>query len=236
MDSNSSGRKNREKQQRRGEIIAAACEVFESRGFADATLEEIAEKAEFGKGTIYNYFENKEDLFGAVIMESLSAVQGGMEEICRDSSRSFRDMYRAIASEMLAYLHHRAGLVLMIMREMHRPEVKTRHVSGMRDLAGVLMGPIERAMRAGEIRSCDPDALLYLFFMTVFGMFQRSMHSSKQGYPECAGPRTESTPEQRRETERLILQALDDTFFYGILSEAGRGTSSQQPTPTAASI
>ena len=56
-------RKERERAMRRNEIVIAACDVFASRGFNDATLEEIAEKAEFGKGTLYNYFDSKELLF-----------------------------------------------------------------------------------------------------------------------------------------------------------------------------
>ena len=49
-------RRDREKLFKRSEILLSAQEVFAEKGFAQATLEEIATRAEFGKGTLYNYF------------------------------------------------------------------------------------------------------------------------------------------------------------------------------------
>ena len=51
-------RKEREKIERKNSILNAAKKVFAQKGFEKATLDEIAEEAEFGKGTLYNYFKN----------------------------------------------------------------------------------------------------------------------------------------------------------------------------------
>ena len=56
-------RKEREKQQRKEEIIQAAESVFYSLGLDQATMDDIAAKAELSKGTLYLYFRSKEDLF-----------------------------------------------------------------------------------------------------------------------------------------------------------------------------
>ena len=45
------------------EILRAAAEVFATKGFHEATIQEIAKHAEFSAGSLYNYFENKEALF-----------------------------------------------------------------------------------------------------------------------------------------------------------------------------
>ena len=47
-------------------IIEAAAQVFAQKGYAGAAVADIAVKAEIGKGTIYAYFDSKEDLFFAV--------------------------------------------------------------------------------------------------------------------------------------------------------------------------
>jgi len=60
-------RKEREKERHRREILDAAEKVFVRKGHYLATVEEIAEEAEFSVGTIYNFFENKEDLYVRVI-------------------------------------------------------------------------------------------------------------------------------------------------------------------------
>jgi AcrR family transcriptional regulator len=56
-------RKAREKEQRRHEIITMAMECFISKGFSNTTMEEIALKASLSKGTLYNYFDSKNDLY-----------------------------------------------------------------------------------------------------------------------------------------------------------------------------
>ncbi|TKX68113.1 TetR/AcrR family transcriptional regulator, partial [Halorubrum sp. GN11_10-6_MGM] len=64
-------RRERERRRRRQAMLDAARAVFAEEGYADATLDEIAERAEFGKGTLYNYFEGgKEELFLAVFDEA----------------------------------------------------------------------------------------------------------------------------------------------------------------------
>lgn len=48
-------------------ILNAAFEVFRNNGFTNASMKDIAAKAGLGKGTLYEYFQNKEDLFIQVV-------------------------------------------------------------------------------------------------------------------------------------------------------------------------
>ena len=54
------------------EICAAALEVFAEKGFAAAKLEEIAKRAGVSKGTLYLYFKDKEELFRAVVRDTVA--------------------------------------------------------------------------------------------------------------------------------------------------------------------
>jgi AcrR family transcriptional regulator len=56
----------RNKVLRREQILEAAVKVFARRGFGNATVAEIAEEAGVAAGTIYNYFEGKEELFMSI--------------------------------------------------------------------------------------------------------------------------------------------------------------------------
>ena len=53
------------------EICAAALQVFAEKGFAAAKLDEIAKRAGVSKGTLYLYFQDKADLFRAVIRDTV---------------------------------------------------------------------------------------------------------------------------------------------------------------------
>lgn len=108
-------RKEREKMQRRDEIIDAAENVFFSKGFEKATMDDIADRAELSKGTLYLYFKSKEDLHMAVahkailllntITEAVRKVRGdAMEKLlhmgraCIQFSNSHPDHMKAIMS------------------------------------------------------------------------------------------------------------------------------------------
>lgn len=67
-------RREREKLTRRKEILDAARQVFAVKGYGDTTLDDVAELAEFGKGTLYNYFTNKEALFATVLGDSFNQI------------------------------------------------------------------------------------------------------------------------------------------------------------------
>lgn len=64
-------RKEREKLKKRELLIDAAEKVFFKKGYENATMDEIAEKAEYSKGTLYLYFKNKEELYIAISTRSM---------------------------------------------------------------------------------------------------------------------------------------------------------------------
>lgn len=67
-------RKEREKEQRREEIINSAQRVFFEKGLAAATMDEIAERVELSKSTLYLYYKSKEDLYVAVTLRGLEIM------------------------------------------------------------------------------------------------------------------------------------------------------------------
>src|SRR2546429_772270 len=67
----------------RSTLVDAAADVFARRGFHAASLEEIAETAGFTRGAIYKNFENKEELFFAVIERRIGAQLTRFREVLR---------------------------------------------------------------------------------------------------------------------------------------------------------
>ncbi|MBD3232579.1 MAG: TetR family transcriptional regulator [candidate division Zixibacteria bacterium] len=76
-------RKEREKIRRQNDILDAAEEVFFERGLKEATMEEVAEKAELSKGTLYLYFKNKEALYLGINLRALAVLRRKFEESIR---------------------------------------------------------------------------------------------------------------------------------------------------------
>src|SRR6195952_1605259 len=65
-------KRERRKEARPGELLEAALDLFVEKGFAATRAEEVAARAGVSKGTLFLYFQSKEDLFKAVVQENLS--------------------------------------------------------------------------------------------------------------------------------------------------------------------
>jgi TetR/AcrR family transcriptional regulator, repressor of fatR-cypB operon len=113
-------RRERERIARRDEILSAARAVFAEKGFSRATLDEIAARAEFGKGTLYNYFEGGKD---ALLIAVLDEVFDEMVDIVENAFRrstTFREALHDLASNCMQLFADRRDLFIIMMKEVHR--------------------------------------------------------------------------------------------------------------------
>lgn len=65
-------KRERRKEARPGELLNAALDLFVEKGFAGTRVEEVAARAGVSKGTLFLYFQSKEELFKAVVRENIS--------------------------------------------------------------------------------------------------------------------------------------------------------------------
>jgi AcrR family transcriptional regulator len=68
-------RKQREKEQRKKEILDAAERLFFSRGYEDVSMDQIAREVELNKATLYLYCKNKETLFAEIVLRGIAILQ-----------------------------------------------------------------------------------------------------------------------------------------------------------------
>jgi len=92
-------RKERERLQRSHDILEAARRVFESKGFLNTTLQDVAKEAEISVGLIYRYFQSKEDIFASLALK-------GAEEFDKKLGHLFSSRKRLLASSVLYEIAH----------------------------------------------------------------------------------------------------------------------------------
>lgn len=95
LASNARAKRERRKDARPGELLAAALELFVEKGFAATRAEEVAKRAGVSKGTLFLYFSSKEELFKAVVRENIS---GRLDEW-----RLELDQYEGKSADLLRY-------------------------------------------------------------------------------------------------------------------------------------
>ena len=84
MEQEKLSRKEREYRRHRQEILEAALELFSQNGFHNVSMNEIAQKAEFAVGTMYKFFENKEDLYKALVLEQADKFHNVLSRVIEE--------------------------------------------------------------------------------------------------------------------------------------------------------
>ena len=89
------------KKERRKQVIEEAARLFSSKRFDEVLMDDIAHQAGVGKGTIYTYFADKEELYFAVVFEGISQLNEKLQQKAngqKDPEQNLRRMVHHIVS------------------------------------------------------------------------------------------------------------------------------------------
>ena len=155
----------RRKTDRPGEIIAAALEEFADKGFAGAKLDDIARRAGVSKGSLYLYFETKEDIFRAVARaasaRSLEAVRTTAKALDGPLSQLAPAVLTS-AVQVIAASRLPAVVKMVIGESRNFPDLaKIWHDEIVSPAIDFLTETVARAQQRGEVGSGNPR--LYAF-------------------------------------------------------------------------
>jgi AcrR family transcriptional regulator len=175
----------RRKDARPQELLAAALDLFVERGYAAARLDDVAARAGVSKGTLYLYFENKEELFKAVVRENLvSALAEGEGWIERFTGNS-RDLLRAFILRWWERIGQTklSGISKLMMAESGNfPDVaRFYHEEVISRCNALIIGILERGITRGEFRAVDTinANLVIVAPIIMLIMWKHSFHSCR---------------------------------------------------------
>lgn len=149
------------RQATRTRLLAAAAEEFSRAGLERASIDAISLAAGCGKGTIYNYFPSKEDLFLAVVAEA-SAQASSSGPPCHDAPA--RERLRAVLAGFCAWVGQHDALARVLVREclMGTPGLYPRVIGAEWPLTGDLEAIVRDGAGRGELRGDIPAEVLAL--------------------------------------------------------------------------
>lgn len=145
-----------EKKQR---VLQAAIEVFSEQGFHQATIDHIAERAGVGKGTVYLYFESKQNLFFAIIQEGLALVVRGAAVLIRSEPNPLKRIELLIGCHLeIMQTHVRRMRMIMqqgVPQQMHDmlPEIQQR----LKEYKALYVAALEEGISQGRFRPHDTN-------------------------------------------------------------------------------
>ena len=102
----------------RKRLMAATEAVFSRRGYAQATVDEIITLADTGKGTVYNYFGNKDNLFYTLVSRKHEKLMDKMWAAAGESGRSIEEKLTSIMTVWVEFLMKNTVLWQVLVFEM----------------------------------------------------------------------------------------------------------------------
>jgi AcrR family transcriptional regulator len=151
-------KRRRRKDARPQELTAAALEAFAQNGFAGTTIDDIAERADVAKGTIYRYFETKDALFEAVVRGYISPMLVQFDEISVDLNATASELLTRHVEQIYARLldnpARRVVMQILIAEGSRFPQLTTFYYNEVIAKAKqLLLSVIQRGIDTGEFRA-----------------------------------------------------------------------------------
>jgi AcrR family transcriptional regulator len=178
----------RRKEARPAEIAAAALEVFAEKGFAAARLDEIARRAGISKGALYLYYETKEDIFHAVVTQTVTPRLEQVRAMAQGFEGRFADLLPGVLAMLARVIPESpAGpIVKMIVGESRNfPELaRLWHDEAIAPMVETMTGVIAAAQARGEVRAGEPRYFAFqLAGPMLMGVLWREVFTPVGGAP-----------------------------------------------------
>ena len=180
MDQRSPTRWRRRKEARPEEILAAALDSFAERGFAATRLEDVASRAGISKGTLYLYFKSKEELFKAVVRETLLPNLARVEAMAGTFEGPTASLLERLLLTIAGILGSRIGTIpkLVIAEAGNFPELARFYLDEVVHRGLGLIGTIlRRGIERGEFRPVDVDRTVFCVIapMLIAALWKNSL-------------------------------------------------------------
>ena len=209
-------RRERERRERRRAMLEAARSVFAERGYQNATLDEIAERAEFGKGTLYNYFPaGKEELLFAIfedVHEGMCQLTQAYFEGEAGQDRPVRDVFRDFIATAIRYFLENEEAFMILIKEAQRMMMggqaeNVTYLLRQRERVIDQIEPyVQRAIEAGQLKPLPARPVAHMIMGNVKGYL---MYASPLELCLDAAPKRAEPPPPEEAADFLATMLFD---------------------------
>jgi AcrR family transcriptional regulator len=207
-------RKQREKLLRQTQILDAAYQVFRDVGFLAATMDQIAERAELAKGTIYIYFKSKEELYFSLLAKGLDILIELLSEKVRANpppDAVLREIADAFYTYYRDYTDYFRIFMIMQQEDMHAklsPELFKEINARVLAILRLVRGEIQKLLEHERALQVDSRLLTDILWGAFIGITQVALVREKLNV-------------KRRNVEDLLLLCYE-LICKGIRTDGGR--------------
>ncbi|MDK2821291.1 MAG: hypothetical protein PWP31_1256 [Clostridia bacterium] len=162
--------------EKRGQILKAAAKIFAEEGYYKAKIADIANAAGMGKGTIYEYFSSKKELFQQLLVQIFNSYLDMLGKIVKEEP-TLGDFIERLCSESFEYFQNQREIASIFLHDHPSIDASTKQlfISLHNERLQCVIDYLEKAKQKGEMRDdISPwlaSALLTGFIETIGHIF-----------------------------------------------------------------
>jgi AcrR family transcriptional regulator len=166
----SNGRRQRERLQRRADILRAAERIFAAKGFHAASIEAIARGAEYGTGTVYLYFTDKQSLYVELFEQKIRELSAFIQEQVQGAEGPLQKLRRLVYARLQYFEHNRAFFQVYAREGMDSDLGREARWKGVRRLFANNLAFLTRLIAAGQEHGLIRQGEARQFAVALSGM------------------------------------------------------------------
>lgn len=167
-----------DKEVKRMEILHAAIRVFSEKGVAKTKMIDIATAAKIGKGTIYEYFRSKDEVFAGTFTMFFEGMEGMLAEAVQSTDDPKEQLRKIIYASLVDFVKH-GGEFIDIMMDFWAESVRNKdenmfEVFNLKkiysDFRNLIIGILESGITKGIFRPIDSHAMASFLIGALDGL------------------------------------------------------------------
>lgn len=169
---------------RREEILTAAIKVFGKKGFAATGVGDVADAAKIAKGTVYLYFESKEEIYATAVRLAIERLQAYSVEQVQPAT-GVRARLTVAISVRMEFWHEQINLYRLLLTVGREPQHRRQTHELLRAGHAYFVGILKDGVEGGEIAgTVDLETVAWAILDMVRGANERRMDSLTHRTPQ----------------------------------------------------
>ncbi|RKY90550.1 MAG: hypothetical protein DRQ01_09025, partial [Ignavibacteriae bacterium] len=166
------------KQKKREKIINAAAELFSRKNYHEVMMDDVAKLISVAKGTVYNYFTSKEELYFSIMQSRMEKLISSLKEKI-ESEESSLDSLRSFTTHLYMFMMKYRNFFLIYQKgSLNNDNVFSADFATLeKQLADIITGIVVQGKAEGVFRNVDEKFAVSLILGAIYGAVQRGIEN-----------------------------------------------------------
>ena len=149
------------REERRKMVVRCAKAVFSQKGYYQASIADIIQRADIARGTFYLYFQSKRDVFNSILDELIKALEGVIKRIDLDPSAPLLEQVRSILRSVIMLALEDPDMTRIVLRRAGGldSEFDSKLQEFYKTVLGTIESSLQHGIERGLVRECNPKII-----------------------------------------------------------------------------